>query len=167
MKHLSLILSTFLFLIFITVSGCGKDENDNNCSNFQSIGGQVSINGSDYKLSVAQLIISGGFGTTYQMQIGAFSSDCNELNSISIIIEEGVNEKLNGSYDIVDFFNSEENKAFGSFANQKISPISQSSVDLSGGSVKFIDLGSKKYNIDLNATLLGGGNVTLKGDVQF
>ena len=167
MKIFSLPFVLVFFLPVAIVISCKKNDETDPCADFEKLGTKILVDGISQELSIAQLVISSAFGTTYSMQIAAITSDCNEYFVLSISVEEGDNQKLNGTYQIKDFFDAGENDAYGSFTKQKVSPTSQSTTDLNSGTLKVIDLTNKKYNIDLSAKLVGGGTVTFKGDVQF
>lgn len=161
-----------LVLIGVSVIACSKKEDNpspspTNCTGFTKLGSTMTVNGKSLDLISAQQIVSALGGVTFTMSIGALSADCNEMQTLNITVEEGDNQKLNGTYPIVDFFNSTENTANGAFLTQKFNPISQNLTDLKSGTVKFTDLNNKKYSMDLNATLVDGQKLTFKGDVQF
>ena len=157
-----------LFGLAIFISSCSKDEEKDSCTNFTTSDKELTVNGNTELISVAQQLISAGFeGNIYQMQIATVSSDCNELHTINLNIEIPTASKLNGTYKIVDFFDAGLGDAFGAYAIQKISPVSQSLEELSSGTVKITDKGSKLYTFDINAKTIGGSTVSFKGDVQF
>ncbi|MBP6398221.1 MAG: hypothetical protein KBF35_09650 [Saprospiraceae bacterium] len=157
-----------LFGMALMVSSCSKDEEKDSCTNFTTSDKELTVNGKTELLSVAQQLVSSGFeGNIYQMQIATVSSDCNELHTIELNIEIPTTSKLNGTYKIVDFFDSGLGDAYGAYANQKISPVSQTLEELSSGTLKVTDKGSKLYTFDINAKTISGSTVTLKGDVQF
>ena len=167
-------LSKLLFIIFSfsmaisLLSGCKKDESPDDCENFVSLGGEVTINGAKNSLAAAQLIINSSFdGSIYGLQVGGFTSDCNVLQTFSLFVPVAEGSKLNGTYTIAGFANAEETDAFGSYSEQKISPTSQFLEDIDSGSLKVTDKGSKLYSIDLTAKTISGENVSLKGEVQF
>ena len=95
------------------------------------------------------------------------SDDCNEQKLLSITIETATGTKLGGTYQIKDFFDAGTIQAYGDIVTQKISPVTQSAVELESGSVKITDLGTKKYTIDVNATDKTGGKTTLLLTHQF
>ena len=75
--------------------------------------------------------------------------------------------KLGGTYQIKSSLGTNVNIATGSFTTQQVSPISQSSFELVSGTVKVTELGVKKYTIDVNATDVEGGKVSLLLTHQF
>ncbi|MBK7807658.1 MAG: hypothetical protein IPJ51_15395 [Saprospiraceae bacterium] len=160
----SILLLVTLVLGFTT--GCSKDDDqtDKNCTNFSVLDGEITINGTKQKLSIAQFIASSNI---YSFQLASVSDDCNEQKLLSITIETATGTKLGGTYQIKDFFDAGINQAYGDIVTQKISPVTQSAVELESGSVKITDLGTKKYTIDVNATDITGGKTTLLLTHQF
>ena len=103
-----------LFGMALMVSSCSKDEEKDSCTNFTTSDKELTVNGKTELLSVAQQLVSSGFeGNIYQMQIATVSSDCNELHTIELNIEIPTTSKLNGTYKIVDFFDSGLGDAYG------------------------------------------------------
>ena len=160
----SILLSVTLVLGFAQSCSKDGDKTDNDCTNFSVLDGEITINGTKQKLSVAQFI---GSSNIYSFQLASVSTDCNEQKFISITIETVAGAKLGGTYQIKDFFEAGTNEAFGDIVTQKITPVSQSSVELESGSVKITDLGTKKYTIDVNANDILGGKTTLLLTHQF
>lgn len=165
---LSLMMLSFSVLIF---SSCGSDDDatPSGCANFPTIGGEVEFNGDDLQLSVAQSLVNSaaGFGDSYTFQIGAVSSDCNELLTVNFNFTIASGANPSGTYAIKDFFSADDGDASGSFARQSLSPVSQSSVDMISGSVTVTQNSSMNYTLDLNAGLVGGDNVSMKMTHQF
>ncbi|MBK9583365.1 MAG: hypothetical protein IPO48_16125 [Saprospiraceae bacterium] len=102
MKNYSLfscILLSVLILGFST--SCSKDEENKACANFPVLGGEITVNGSVQKLSVAQFVAN---GDSYILQLGSVSSDCNKQNIVSLLINVVPGSKLGGTYQIKDHF---------------------------------------------------------------
>ena len=145
---------------------CSKDEKK--CTNFALNGQSVTVNGSSLSTSICQLIISNaGDEDSYYMAISYISDDCNKMTTMSLSFDLPAGQKLNGTYPLKDFFNSNLGEGYGSVTEQVINPVSQNIVDIASGSAKIIDKGSKKYNVDITANLIGGTTVTIRGDLQF
>lgn len=147
-------------------SSCSKDDEDTSkaCTSFPVLSGEMNVNGTKQRLSIAQFIVSTNF---YSFQIGSVSDDCNEQKAINFSIQLADGAKLNGTYPIKDFFSADINNASGSIISQKLSPISQSAVDLASGTVKITELGIKNYTIDVNATDVLGEKITISMTHQF
>lgn len=160
----SILLVATLFVGFN--SSCSKDDEDTNdaCSSFPVLAGEMTVNGAKQRLSIAQFIVTSNF---YNFQLASVSDDCNEQKAINFSIQLADGAKLNGTYPIKDFFSADINNASGSILSQKVSPISQSSVDLASGTIKITELGIKKYTIDLNATDVLGEKIILSLTHQF
>lgn len=151
-------LLSVLFFLFFTATvftGCNKDDSESElCKDIPSLDGEVTFNGKKEKLSVAQLIRSSlGSEETYFFQIASIASDCNELHSITFTIEVPENSSLNGTYQFKDFFDADENDAFGAFTTQQLNPISSKLVDIESGTLKATDMGGDNYTLDIDATL--------------
>ena len=165
MKNYSLFSCILLSVLILGFSSsCSKDEENKACANFPVLGGEITVNGSVQKLSIAQF---GATGDTYIFQLASVSSDCNKQNIVSLLINVVPGSKLGGTYQIKSSLGTNVNIATGSFTTQQVSPISQSSFELVSGTVKITELGVKKYTIDVNATDSVGGKVTLLLTHQF
>ena len=165
MKNYSLFSCILLSVLILGFSSsCSKDEENKACANFPVLGGEITVNGSVQKLSIAQF---GATGDTYIFQLASVSSDCNKQNILSFNIDLPTGSKLGGTYQIKSSLGTNVNIATGSFTTQQVSPISQSSFELVSGTVKITELGVKKYTIDVNATDSVGGKVTLLLTHQF
>lgn len=165
MKNQTFFSMLFLAIFFLGFySSCSKDEAETtDCSNFSVIDGEITVNGAKQRLSIAQFIAQSDF---YGFNLAGISDDCNEQKLLNINIMTLAGAKLSGTYQITeDVFATPG--ASGSFVVQKISPISQSSVELKSGTVKITELGVKKYTIDINATDITGGKTTLTITHQF
>ncbi len=147
-------------------SSCSKDDEDTSkaCTNFPVLSGEMTVNGAKQRLSIAQFIVT---SNTYLFQLASVSDDCNEQKIISFTVSLEDGGKLGGTYPIKDFFSLDENIAYGDIITQKLSPVSQSSVELASGSVKITEVGTKKYTIDVDATDVLGGKTTLNITHQF
>lgn len=165
MKNYS--LSTFLLsVLFLGFNSCCSKDDENPCTNFPFLGGEITVNGVVEKLSIAQL--SSNLGDSYAMylfQIVSISSDCKRQNILSLKIDLHSSTELEGTHQIKTF--SSANEASGNFTTQQVSPVSQSSFELESGTVKITELGVKKYTIDVNATDVEGGKVSLLLTHQF
>jgi len=163
-----LILSCFSLLI---ISACGDDEDpiDEACANITTLDGEVDLDGSTLKLTVAQLLISGGagFGDNYLFQITGISDNCSETKSVSFTVTVPSGASIEGSYNITDFFSAGDGDVYGSYTSQILDPISQTLVDLESGSMTIQESGTKLFTIDLSATLVGGGDVEMNITHQF
>ena len=159
---LTLVLFSFLFIGFTTTS-CKKDK-DGACTNFPVLDGQITINNTSQKLSIAQFSATQNL---YVFQLASVSDDCNKQNILNVNIKTVSGARLGGTYPITDFFGSGDNSAFGSFATQQVSPVSQSSVDLATGTVKITELATKKYTIEVSAIDQLGGVVSISLTHQF
>jgi len=165
MKNYSLFSCILLSVLILGFSSsCSKDEENKACANFPVLGGEITVNGSVQKLSVAQFVAN---GDSYILQLGSVSSDCNKQNIVSLLINVVPGSKLGGTYQIKSSLGTNVNIATGSFTTQQVSPISQSSFELVSGTVKVTELGVKKYTIDVNATDVEGGKVSLLLTHQF
>ena len=165
MKNYSLFSCILLSVLILGFSSsCSKDEENKACANFPVLGGEITVNGSVQKLSIAQF---GATGDTYIFQLASVSSDCNKQNILSFNIDLPTGAKLGGTYQIKDDFNAGENIATGTFSTQQLSPVTQSFFVFESGTVKITELGVKKYTIDVNATDSVGGKVTLLLTHQF
>ncbi len=163
--------SLFSILLMVTLfvgfnSSCSKDDDDTSdaCSSFPVLAGEMTVNGAKQRLSIAQFIVTSNF---YNFQLGSVSDDCNEQKAINFSIELADGAKLNGTYPIKDFFSADINNASGSILSQKLSPVTQSAVDLASGTIKITELGIKKYTIDVNATDVLGEKIILSLTHQF
>jgi hypothetical protein len=104
----------------------------------------------------------------YTMQIGVISESCNKLTTLTLTINAKKGSKLNNTFKILSFFDAETGDATGAIAEQKVSPISQSLLEIESGTAKIVDKGNKLFSIDVSAKLPGNsGTTTMKGDVQF
>jgi hypothetical protein len=159
---LTLVLFSFLFIGFSTTS-CKKDK-DESCTNFPVLDGQITINNTSQKLSTAQFLVG---QNNYTFVVSGVSDDCNKQNVLDINIEIASGSRLGGTYPIKDFFDADVNEAYGAFATNQVSPISQSSVDLASGTVKITELATKKYTIEVNAVDQLGGVVSISLTHQF
>jgi hypothetical protein len=160
----------FSACILLLTSNCKKDDNTKKgCTNFPSSGKEISFNGANAPISIAQLAAQTGGGSedTYVMQLGVITEDCNKLTTISLNFEVRSGASLAGTFPIKDFFAQRVGEASGDLAEQKISPTSQTSLELVSGTAIITNKGNNLFNLNINAKPVGGNAVTLKGDVQF
>ncbi|MBK8885277.1 MAG: hypothetical protein IPN46_01525 [Saprospiraceae bacterium] len=98
MKNYSLFSCILLSVLILGFSSsCSKDEENKACANFPVLGGEITVNGSVQKLSIAQF---GATGDTYIFQLASVSSDCNKQNIVSLLINVVPGSKLGGTYQI-------------------------------------------------------------------
>jgi len=74
---------------------------------------------------------------------------------------------IGGTYPFVDFFDSNVNDASGSYITQMLDPISQTLFDINGGMVTVVNNGDNNFDLDIDATLVGGEQVTFVLSHQF
>ena len=162
----SILLTSLLFTISFSFIQCSKDEEK--CTNFSSNGQTLTANGTSQPVSVCQLTISDFLDLdNYSMNISYISESCNKMSTLNLTILLPKGQKLDGTFQIKSFFDSDTGDGFGSLTEQVISPLSQNSVDLASGTAKFIDKGGKKYNVDIVANTIAGASISIKGDLQF
>ena len=160
---MKILLLFCLSLNLLISSGCGKDEEEN-CSNFPLLTGTMEINGDDVRVSAFQSITSAGganFGDSYSFQIAGISDDCNTLTSFILNFSRPSGTSASGTYDIKEFFDAGDDDAVGSLLMQTVDPITQSSVDMSSGTLTVNDKGDNQFDLDLSATLIGGSMITM------
>ena len=78
---LTLVLFSFLFIGFSTTS-CKKDKGGA-CTNFPVLDGQITVNNTSQKLSIAQFSATQNL---YVFQLASVSDDCNKQNILKIYI---------------------------------------------------------------------------------
>ena len=140
------------------------------CSTFPTSSKTVLFNGTSAPISIAQLLVQGGgggFDDSFNLQIAVITENCNKLTTFNLSFNVPPNSKLNGTFDIKDFFDAGTGDCFGSILEQNVSPISQNLFTLSSGKVIVIDKGNKLYNLNVTTVPLGQSTFTLSGDVQF
>lgn len=170
MNYINPIKATFIVILSMLLISCGGDDEPTTCDSFPTLSGEINIDGEKLGLSVAQRLVQsagGSFGDQYVFQLAGVSSDCNTQKSISLNMSVPTGESVGGTYAIKSFFDAGDNDATGSFTTQSLNPISQSLLDLTGGSVTIVDNGGNSYEIDLDATVAGGGNVTMSLEHTF
>ncbi len=159
-----------LLLVSITFTSCGDDEETNvECNSFPSLGGSINLNGESLPLTVAQRLVSTGTVSrdSYTFQIGGVSADCNSQQSVNLALEVPAESSLTGTYNIRSFLEAGPDEVTGSFLTQSINPISQSLVDFDSGRLVIVDNGDASYEIEVEGSLVGGGDVTLSVEHQF
>ncbi|MGB3132057.1 MAG: hypothetical protein WBB26_10310 [Saprospiraceae bacterium] len=170
----SILKFAFLGLIIFAFS-CSKSDSEDTtttttkgCEKFGPTSGSAVMNGnSSYNILISQYISNEDLGDfEHTFQIGGVSSDCNELKTFSFSIENSSSSPA-GTYPIKSLSASGKNTATGDVTQQKISPISQSLLDMKSGELIIKDLGSKKFEINLNAALTDQSSVSLKCTHQF
>ena len=169
-KSIKFLVLFCLSVNLIIATGCGKDDENTNCTNFPTVSGTVSIDGESLQLSVAQLLVQAGgssFDDSYLFQIAGVSSDCNSLKSVNFTVTIPSGESAGGTYSIKDFFDAGDDDATGSFVSQTFDPVGQSIRDLVSGTLIIIDEGNSKFDIELDAEIVGGGSISLVFNHQF
>lgn len=163
MKKLNFIF--FVFVLAFTITSCGSDDENSNCTGALNNGGSVEIDGEVLSLSVAQLLLSSGFdGDVYSFQVGGFSDDCQEIKTLSFTVELPVNSDFDGNYVIKDFFDAGLNDVTAvAVSSANLSSGSQSLIEVSSGSMTVNKLATREYEVDMTGNLTGGGTV----DVSF
>jgi len=165
----TLLLAIFGSLIFGTTS-CGDDEEEmpDGCANVSTLDGTAEVDGSTFTLTIAQLLVSNFVDEdSYNFQLAAIANNCNELRTINFIIDIPEGTQLGGTYPFVDFFDSTINDATGSYISQILDPISQTLFDINGGMVTVVNNGGNNFDLDIDATLVGGEQVTFVLSHQF
>jgi hypothetical protein len=153
----------FLAILLLTFTSCKKeDETPDGCAGFTSLG-TATVNGSDENLVVAQFLASGGM---YTFQLASISSDCSAQKSINVTIDKPTGT-IAGTYPISEFFDADQNEAYGSFITQKFNPISQTLEDLVSGTVVITEHATKEYTIDITAKTSVTPSVKFKARHKF
>ncbi|MBK9993023.1 MAG: hypothetical protein IPP01_03305 [Saprospiraceae bacterium] len=166
----SILKFAFLGLLIFAFS-CSKSDSDDTttkgCDKFGPTTGTAVINGNSNNLILAQYLLTDDFGDfEHGFQIGGVSSDCNELITFGFDIENS-NSSPAGTYPIKSLSSSGINTATGNVIQQKVSPVSQSFVEMKSGQIVIKVVGTKKFEITLNAVLTDQSNVSLKATQQF
>ena len=164
-------INLFLFFALISVLiSCGKDDdNATTCDGVLNNGGTIEFDGEALNLSVAQLLISSGFdGDIYQFQVGGLTNDCNELKTLSFFAEITTNSNIDGTYDILDFFDASLNDVTGvNTTNTNISSGQQSLVEIKSGTMVVKKLADREYEVDMTGALTGGGSIEVNFKSEF
>lgn len=160
------------FLVSIGLTSCGDDEEmlPIECISFPSIEGTIDINGETLALSIAQrnVIATGEIdGDQYIFSLGGVSADCITQSRISLMLSVPSGNSLTGTYTIQPFLEADEDEVTGSFVTQSIEPIMLSTVDLRDGTLRIVDNGDASYVIDVDANLVGGGEISMSLEHQF
>lgn len=170
MKNL---LNLFLLLGLISLCvSCGDDEEEeqmSDCAGVLNNGGELEIDGEDFNLTVAQLLITEGFeGDNYLFQIAGLSDDCSELTSLSFSAEITTNSDFDGTYDIVGFFDAGLNDVTTvNVTNTNVTSQQQSLIEVTSGTMTVSKLADREYEVEMTGTLAGGGSVDVSFESEF
>jgi len=161
-----------LFLLFVSFSilvGCGKDDETPTCEGLLNNGGTMKIDGEDFNLSLAQLLVTEGFdGDNYQFQVGGLTDNCNELKSLSFLTEITTNSDFSGTYNIVDFFDAGLNDVTAvSFTSSNVSNGQQSQMQINSGTMTVNKVSSTEYEVDMTGNVTGGGSIDISFRSEF
>ncbi|MBK8736797.1 MAG: hypothetical protein IPL98_13200 [Saprospiraceae bacterium] len=167
----SILKFAFLGLLIFAFSCSKSDSNDTNetkdCDNFGPTTGSATINGATHNLTISQYLLTEDFGVyTHLFQLAGVSPDCNELKTIAFTLQNSSSSPA-GTYPIKSFFGSTNNSAYGDYIIQKISPVSQTAIDMESGELIIKVVGTKKFEINLNSVLTDQSNVSAKATHQF
>lgn len=155
------------FAILFAITSCSSDDDDFVASECSELNTQATVNGdANYTLLSAQRLTSGGFdGTLFSFQLTAINSDCTLTKTLFINVE--VEDEVNGTYDVVDFFDSEINEAYGNFITQNLTSMSTDSAEITSGSIEIISTGNNSFTFDFSGVLENGDSASFATSHSF
>jgi hypothetical protein len=154
-----------LLLVSFVFSSCEKEVEEKTpdaCATITTIGTAIVERGEE-NLVIAQLAIYSGL---YAFQLSSVSSDCLFKKTISLSINKSTGS-IGGTYEIKDFFNADENDAYGSYVSQDLSTRSEILQDLVSGTVTITEHGPKDYTVEIIAVTAVSGSLTFKVRHKF
>lgn len=111
----------------------------------------------------AQRIVCGGFdGSIYVFELSTINANCNLVQTLQIIVE--VYGSISGTYNVLDYFYTELNEAYGIVNLQNLSTMSRNFIEISSETFVIVDDGSNSLTIEFEGILENSNESSLKND---